>query len=79
MAANKCCMDIIEDNEVDVRLAYFLQIDYDTCISVPLKAQAMSAMDINVMPKPFDCEQACTSCRSFTGIKVPRYAWNYIF
>lgn len=75
MTADKCCMDIIEDNQVDVRQAFFLQIDYE--LSVSLKAQSISAMYINVLPKTFDCELACTSCRSCTGIKVPRYAWNY--
>lgn len=77
MTADKCCMDIIEDNQVDVRQAFFLQIDYE--LSVSLKAQSISAMYINVLPKTFDCELACTSCRSCTGIKVPRYAWNYTF
>lgn len=67
MTTDKCCMDIIENNQVDVRLAYFLQTDYD--ISVSLKAQSISAMDINLMPKTLDCEQTCTC----TGIGVPHY------
>lgn len=59
MAADKCCMDIIGNNQVEVKLAYCLQIDYD--ISVSLKAQSISTMYINLMPKTLYCERAYTS------------------
>lgn len=48
MAAGKICMEIIEENQVNLKLPCLLQIDYD--ISSLLKALSISIMDINLMP-----------------------------
>lgn len=49
MAAGKICMEIIEENQVNLKLACLLQIDYDISTSL-LKALSISIMDINLMP-----------------------------